>query len=408
VNLKKGYKGYKAFQYLQADEDYKTFELAEEQNGLAGGVELLPLTAEQEAQAAAIIEKHPIISLHEHPFRFPKNVERIFDLNREGRCYTAYRALAESAWDCVFDNMMDGCCTINSNHGWKWHEVLHDLGMRFADIAHQDFLIRCERAEDIIRAKAEGKIAWVPGIEGAAHIENEVDRVEILYGFGVRMMGITYSESNSLGGGLKEENDGGLTHFGRQVVERMNKVGMAIDCAHTASRTTLDVIEASVKPIFLSHTGARALWNSKRLKEDDVLKACAAKGGVIGIEAAPNTTVTESRRVHSLESVMEHFEYIKDLVGIDSVSFGPDTLYGDHVTLHQVCARHLSIKQAFVKSSGTDAAPDLSGTPYVKYLENPTEASYNILRWLVRHQYQENDIARVMGANTLRALKEIW
>ena len=107
-------------------------------------------------------------------------------------------------------------------------------------------------------------------------------------------MGITYSESNGLGSGLKEDRDGGLTYFGRQAVERMNKVGMAIDCAHVGDQTTLDVIEMSKKPIFISHTGARALWNSKRFKPDNILKACADKGGVIGIEAAPHTTITKN------------------------------------------------------------------------------------------------------------------
>jgi membrane dipeptidase len=95
------------------------------------------------------------------------------------------------------------------------------------------------------------------------------------------------------------------------------------------------VIEQSTKPIFLTHVGARTLWDSKRLTPDQVLKACAHKGGVIGIEAAPHTTITHKNPAHNLDSYMEHFEYIKDLVGIDHVAFGPDTLYGDHVGLHR-------------------------------------------------------------------------
>jgi len=79
-------------------------------------------------------------------------------------------------------------------------------------------------------------------------IENELDRIEILYGFGVRVMGIAYSESNALGSGLKEPRDGGLTSFGHRAVERMNKVGIAIDCSHCGDQTSLDAIEASTKP----------------------------------------------------------------------------------------------------------------------------------------------------------------
>ena len=276
--------------------------------------------------------------------------------------------------------------------------------MRLADIAHQDFLIHCQTVDDILRAHAEGRIAWVAAIEGAAPIENELDRVEVLHGFGVREMGITYSESNALGSGLKEANDGGLTAFGHQVVERMNKVGMLIDTAHCGDQTTLDVIEASDKPISITHIGARGLWNTRRMAPDDVLRACADQGGIIGIEAAPHTTLTKNHPRHSLDSFMEHFEYVKDLVGVDHVGFGPDTVFGDHVGLHGVYAAALSIKKA---STGS-GAPDFDRVPYVAGIENPVEGSKNILRWLVKHGYSDEDIGKVMGGNALRVLREVW
>ena len=232
--------------------------------------------------------------------------------------------------------------------------------------------------------------------------------MDILHGFGVRVMGITYSESNALGNGLKEERDGGLTAFGREVVERMNKVGMAIDCAHCGPQTTLDTIAASTKPIFITHVGAKALWNSRRLQSDEVLKACAEKGGVVGIEAAPHTTITEKTRTHGLDSYMEHFEYIKDLVGIDHVAFGPDTLFGDHVGLHHVFNAHMSISTAFAKRKPDGTIDEFPEVAYVKYLENANEDSYNILRWLITHNYSEEDIAKVMGGNILRVLEQTW
>jgi membrane dipeptidase len=151
---------------------------------------------------------------------------------------------------------------------------------------------------------------------------------------------------------LKEARDGGLTAFGKRAVERMNQVGMLIDCSHCGDQTTLDVVEASRKPIVLSHIGARALGNTSRMAPDDVLKACADKGGIIGIEAAPHTTLTAAHPRHNLESYMEHFEYIKDLAGIDHVSFGPDTLYGDHVGLHHVYKVSLSIQESRKTSKG--------------------------------------------------------
>lgn len=400
MGVNKQYRGYRSYQYLEAGRDYRCFELVEEPYRVPPY--LVSLNQEQMERLTRLARETIFISLHDHPTLMPKNLRRDLDAyERQGREHTAFLGLAQSYLDCVFDNMMDGTCTISSQAGWKWQDVVHDLGMRRADLAHQDFLILGERIEDIYRAHREGKIAWVPSLEGAAPLENELDRIEILYGFGLRMMGITYSESNALGSGLKEKRDGGLTAFGKKAVERLNKVGVAIDCSHTGSLTALEVIEHSRKPIFLSHVGARALWPSQRLTPDRVLKACAQKGGVIGIEAAPHTTITRQNPRHHLESYMEHFTYLVDLVGLDHVAFGPDTLYGDHVGLHRHFAAQLS-------TGGVQAPMEFPQVEYVQGLENPTEASHNILRWLIKHDYSDQDIQKVLGLNILRVLKDVW
>jgi membrane dipeptidase len=407
MGIHKKYSGYKSFDYLEKGKDYKEFELVEK--GTPFEPYLLPLNSEEVKRVNDLAEKYVMISLHEHPHLFPADIRETMAYEKEVRIATAFEALADSLWDAVFDNFMDGTAMITSKHGWKWDDIIYDLGMRFCDLAHQEFLIKCLKVEDIYRAHREGRIALVAAQEGAAMIENELDRIEILYGFGVRVMGITYSESNALGTGLKEPRDGGLTSFGHQAVERMNKVGMAIDCSHSSDNTSLDTIAASTKPIFLTHTGARSLWNIKRLAPDVVLKACADKGGVIGVEAAPHTTLTPKNPHHNLEAFMEHFEYIKDLVGIDHLAFGPDTLYGDHVGLHHVFAEALSISQSHQSGKNAqDESPVFEEVEYVKGIENPTEASHNILRWLVRHGYSDTDIAKVMGENILRVLKEVW
>jgi membrane dipeptidase len=396
--------GYRPFSYLQPGQDYRAFALAAETERVP--LWLLPLSAERERRVEALADRCIMISLHDHAFVFPADVSTTPAYVREARIATAYQGLSRCWWDAVFDNLLDGICTIESKGGWKWTEILHDIGLRLCDIAHQDTIVLATRVEHIRRAHAEGRLALVLSLEGAAMIENELERIEILYGFGVRAMGITYSEANALGSGLKEKNDGGLTAFGRRAVQRMNQVGMLIDCSHCGDRTTLDVIEASTQPIVLSHIGARALWDSNRLAPDDVLQACAAKGGVIGVEAAPHTTVTRQHRRHGLDSYMEHFQYIADLVGIEHVAFGPDTLYGDHVGLHRAYSAALSIKES--REGGTSAGESLEEVEYVQGLENPTEASYNILRWLVQHDYSDSDIEKVIGGNALRVLEQVW
>ena len=408
MSLEKDYDGYRSFQYLEAGRDYKRFDLTKEIDRVPGFQ--VPLSEEDEARVIDLLEDTVLISLHEHLGLFPSDVSETPAMVREGRQATAFQGLSHAHWDAVFDNLLDGICTMQSKGGWKWDEILQDLGIRLCDLAHQDFLIPAVRVEDIHRAHREGKLAWIASMEGAAMIENELDRIEVLYGFGVRLLGIAYSEANALGSGLKEPRDGGLTVFGRKAVERMNKVGMLIDCSHCGDQTTLDTIEVSEHPLILSHIGARALWDSNRLAPDEVLVACAEKGGVIGIEAAPHTTLTYNRRTHDLEAFMEHFEYVKRLVGVDHVGFGPDSIFGDHVGLHHTYAANLSIKEAHGGSEEKrrQKGMDYEEVEYVKGIENPVEGSKNILRWLVKHGYSDEDVRKVMGGNALRLLGEVW
>jgi membrane dipeptidase len=396
---KKNYNGFKSFQYLEPGVDYKPFKLAKEINRVEPYT--VDVSANQEAQVQKILDEEIVVSLHDHSFIVPEDTSEIWDYLREGRCRTAYEALSVSHIDILFENFLDGITMITSKAGWKWTDIIHDIGIHFADFFHSDMLYLALTVDDLYRAKKEGKIAAVATLEAATAIENELDRVDVLYGLGIRCMGITYSESNALGSGLKEPGDGGLTRFGHQVVRRMNQLGMAIDVSHCGDKTALDTIEASDKPVFITHAGARSLWNTNRLMPDDVLKACAEKGGVIGIEAAPHTTLTAEHPLHCIDSFMQHFEYIANLVGIEHVAFGPDTLFGDHVELHRTFAAALSIKES-------RAGKEFEEVDYVKGLENPAECFPNITRWLVKNGYSQQDIAKVLGQNIIRVLKDNW
>jgi len=393
------YAGYRSFQYLEPGTDYREFALAKELDRVPS--RKVEVSASQEDRVQRILDDHVAVSLHDHCFVVPQDFGDLAEYRRQGRDFTGYAGMAQSGLDAVFDCLMDGTATITSKAGWKWDDIIYDLGMRLSDIAHQDFIVRGETLADIKRAKENGQIAFIASLEAATAIENEVDRLDILYGLGIRSSGIAYSEANTLGSGLKEARDGGLTEFGRQAVRRMNKLGIAIDVSHSGDQTSLDTIEVSERPIFITHAGARSLWDTRRMKPDEVLKAMAAKGGVIGIEAAPHTTLTKKHPKHSIESYMEHFEYCADLIGIDHVAFGPDTLFGDHVGLHHYFAKQLSIRSAH----GTQQFEEVE---FVDGIENPAEAFPNIVRWLVKHDYSDGDIAKAIGGNVMRVLDEVW
>ena len=396
----KRYSGYTAYDYLEAGKDYREFRYAKQINRVPEYTGL-ELSDDQKERTRKLLTEETVISLHEHVQVFPDDMSELRDHIRQGREPTAYEGLARSGLTAVFDNGMDGTCCISSDAGWKYQDVLFDLGVRMADMAHQDFVIKAESIKDIRYAAETGRIAHVFALEAATMIENEVDRLDVLYGFGVRQMGIAYSEANLLGSGLKERGDGGLTYFGERAVERMNKLGIAIDISHSGDRTCVDVIKASTMPVFITHAGARPVWPTNRMKTDETIVECAKRGGVIGIEAAPHTTLSPQHPQHSIESVMDHFTYCVDLVGIEHVSFGPDTLFGDHVGLHDAFASNLSLGQAH-------ANVEYEKMPYVDGLENPAEGFYNIIGWLVKHNYSDDEIRAVVGGNTMRVLEEVW
>ena len=389
---------YTAYSYLTPGEDFRGFELAPEFGRVppyeAG------LTEPERERAQRLLRDSLVISLHDHPVLFPLRMEETPEYNRTGRQHAGYAGLAASGLTVVFDNMMDGTACVTGNAPWRWDDVITDLGMRQADLAHSRSFMTIRTVADIDEAHRSGRVGLVFGLEAATPIENEIDRLDVLYGLGLRQIGIAYSDANALGSGLAERTDGGLTALGRRAVTRMNKLGLAIDVSHSSDRTALDTCERSDRPVFITHAGARAVWDTPRMKPDDVLRAVAATGGVIGMSAAPHTTLSAGHPRHSIESVMDHFRYCADLVSIDHVAFGPDTLYGDHVALHRVFAHLLAI--------GAMRGPPFEPVAYVDGLENPAENFPNICGWLVQHGYTDAEIRAVLGGNIYRALQSIW
>jgi membrane dipeptidase len=128
MGIHKKYAGYQSFDYLERGRDFKEFELIQREN--AFDPYEIPLSNEQEDRVRSLAEQNILISLHEHPHLFPIDILETRAYEKEARIFTAYKELADSYWDAVFDNFMDGTAMITSKHGWKWSDILYDLGMR--------------------------------------------------------------------------------------------------------------------------------------------------------------------------------------------------------------------------------------------------------------------------------------
>src|SRR3954470_15962986 len=155
---------YVSYSYLPAGE-LATFDLTPEFDRVPrydGG-----LDAEQRERAERLLRDSLVISLHDHPVRFPVDMRDTPAYNRTGRQHTAFAGLAASGMTVVFDNMMDGTACVTGHAPWRWDDVVTDLGMRQADIAHQSDVVVVRDVADIERVHAEGRVGLVFGLEAA-------------------------------------------------------------------------------------------------------------------------------------------------------------------------------------------------------------------------------------------------
>jgi membrane dipeptidase len=272
--------------------------------------------------------------------------------------------------------------SVGYTEGDVYQSSLRDIsGWNHLIAARPDAFLRIDRSADLGKAKAQGKIGIIIGQQNSMHFRT-VDDVDGFYALGQRVSQLTY-RGNRIGGGSCDATDTGLTDFGAQVVDRMNTLGMAVDISHCSDRTTLDAIEASRKPVLITHANCRSLTpGSLRCKTDEAILRTAAKGGVIGI-----TMVRYFVRLQgsaTIEDVLDHIDHVIKLAGIEHVGVGSDVdLEGrDH-------AVHSARKN------------DLDGVDYSKKIFDLTEG-------LLRRNYSRQNIELILGGNFERALSQIW
>ncbi len=177
------------------------------------------------------------------------------------------------------------------------------------------------QADSIIQ---QNKIAAAIGVEGGHHIENSIDKLIQLYDAGMRYMTITWNNSTDWAVSAQDSRSAtvGLSEFGRQVIHTMDSLGIIIDVSHTGIKTIQDILQETQNPIIASHSGARALRNHYRNLYDWQIQDIANSGGVIGVVFYPYFLNGTSNA--SINDVIAHIDYIKNLVGIDYVAIGSD------------------------------------------------------------------------------------
>jgi membrane dipeptidase len=247
--------------------------------------------------------------------------------------------------------------------------------------AHPDYFLRVDGPTDVLRAKAEGKLGIIVGQQNSNHFRT-VNDVDAFYERGQRVSQLTYYD-NLLGGGSNDPGEKGLTAYGAQVLARMNELGMAVDVSHCGDRTTLDAIEASSKPVLVTHSNCRALVPySARCKTDAAIRKLAARGGVLGVTLVRLFVGTGAQV--TIENVLNHVDHVVKVAGVEHVGLGTDV---------DLVGRDLAI--------APKKRNDLDDIHYARKVFELTEG-------LVRRKYSKADIRLILGGNFQRVLAEIW
>lgn len=244
---------------------------------------------------------------------------------------------------------------------------------------------------DIRAAKAAGETAIVLHFQGADPIEDELDFINVFHAAGLRVMQLTYNSRNRLGDGCFEPTDAGLSNFGRKVIRRMEDLAMAVDLSHAGTRTALEATEAATRPVVVTHANARALLDTPRNISDDLIRAVAASGGVIGVCAAPFFLARE--KPATLDMLIDHIAYIADLVGIGHVGIGFDFADED--------------ADDYVYFGYDERYIPLPPWNFPIGIASHSEAG-NVAAALTARGFSQSDIIGVLGENFLAVFRRIW
>jgi membrane dipeptidase len=269
---------------------------------------------------------------------------------------------------------------------------------------------------EIRRAKEEGRVAVFLNAQNSLMFtrtayQPNFDLLPIYYKLGLRILMPTYNTRNAFADGCGERTNSGLSRSGLELVERMNKLNIVCDCSHMGVKDTLDVCEYSDFPV-CTHSNARVVCDNVRNRTDEEIKAIAEKDGVMGIVTFPSFvkwTETREGRRPTIEDVMDHVDYIANLVGIKHVGLGFDFIEGSAGPDERAKRLRPPRPDEIMLTR-----PDIWGSPapsgYWEYAEDIDNIAktVNMTKGMVARGYSEAETKGVLGENWLRVFKRAW
>ena len=232
---------------------------------------------------------------------------------------------------------------------------------------HSESIAVARCAADIERVCAEGRLAAILAVENSDALEKSPHILPLLYQLGVRAMTLTHSTRSWAGDGCEVAGGGGLTGFGRQLLEQMNELGVVVDVSHLNEAGFWDVAQAAQAPFMATHSCCRALCDHPRNLRDDQLRALAEKGGVVAITFVPDFIDAHNP---TFDGLLDHIEHAVAVAGIDHVGLGSDFDGGGLLLEDATCLPDIAVG-------------------------------------LAARGYAEADVRKILGANQLRFLQQV-
>jgi len=308
--------------------------------------------------------------------------------------------LVVSRWSReVFEDMHRGGltaanCTCSIWEGLR--DTMINIGRwKRAFVEHADLIMQVRSAADIRRAKALGKVGIILGWQNTSGIEDRLDLLEIYKDAGVSVIQLTYNTQNLVGSGCWEDRDGGLSGFGREVIDEMNRLGMLVDLSHVGPVTSSEAIAYSKRPCAYTHVAPRGAFDNARNKTDEQLREIIDRGGFVGVATYPPFMKTGANT--TLDDCVELFEYMINVCGEANVGIGTDSTQGHGDDFFDWLRQD--------KGYARRANPGRGRAPFVKGME--TLADYpRLTEAMIRRGWPESRIRAVLGENWLRFLGE--
>jgi membrane dipeptidase len=254
-----------------------------------------------------------------------------------------------------------------------------------------DRFLLARHLEDIHTARRESRLAVVFDIEGMAPLDaGEHGLVARFRELGVSWMLVAYNRNNAAGGGCMDD-DPGLSPHGRRILQEMKRVGMIVCCSHTGHRTAREVLEAAGNPVIFSHSNSSAVYAHPRNIPDDLIRLCAATGGVVGINGLGDFLGPGEEYA---ELMVRHIDHVVQLVGPEHVGIALDYVYDQE----EVAAYVRTMRETF----GEEQADRFTGR------FAPPETFVPLTVRLMELGYSERDLGNILGGNWYRVAKQVW